>query len=260
MKITQMRNAAIVVETNGYGILVDPMLSQKGSLPPLKWLTKTRKRNPLTGLPANSGEILNKVTHCLITHCRRGHFDHLDRTGIKWLIIKDIPVYCTQDDAGYLRKKSLRTHIIKKSGTTSFLDGTISPVHCLHGRGIIGRFMVHGSGYFLKLPEQPSLYLAGDTILTDRIKDFIKQNKPDISIIPTGGAKLDIGGKIIMGIEDAVEFGSICEGIIIANHLEVLDHCPVSRTVLRDAVIANGIENKFKIPDDGETMVFNRKS
>src|SRR3712207_1589867 len=80
MKITQLRNATAVVDIGPYRILVDPMLAPKGALPPLK-LFDRRERNPVVDLPPVADALLASVTHCLITHCQKGHFDHLDRAG-----------------------------------------------------------------------------------------------------------------------------------------------------------------------------------
>ena len=71
MKITQLRNATILIEANGHGIVVDPMLGPKGGQLPFKWFTRNRRRNPLVNLPANGMEVLERTTHCLISHSRR---------------------------------------------------------------------------------------------------------------------------------------------------------------------------------------------
>jgi hypothetical protein len=106
MKITHLRNATVIVELGPYRILVDPMLAPRGSLPALK-LGGGRERNPTVGLPPGWSALLDTVTHCLITHCQKGHFDHLDRAGKRWLRERGIPVICTPHDAGYLRKRGL---------------------------------------------------------------------------------------------------------------------------------------------------------
>jgi L-ascorbate metabolism protein UlaG (beta-lactamase superfamily) len=76
MKITHLRNATIIVQVRDMRILVDPMLAPKNALPALKLLDGKRLRNPLVDLPGGTDEALASVTHCLITHCQKGHFDH----------------------------------------------------------------------------------------------------------------------------------------------------------------------------------------
>ena len=257
MKITQLRNATLVIEANDKVILVDPMLAPKGAIPALKYLTARRRRNPLVDLPENSHALLERVTHCLITHCQKGHFDHLDRAGAKWLRERNIPIYCMAGDASFLLKKGLKVLPLKEqSEEQGFLNGSIVPIPCVHGRGIVGSLMAHGYGYFVTLPDEPSLYIAGDTILTAAVEACLKNRKPDISVLPAGGARFDVGGDIIMGAEDILKASRISSGKIIANHLEALDHCPVTREDLVKMRAMENQENKLLIPDDGESLQF----
>jgi L-ascorbate metabolism protein UlaG (beta-lactamase superfamily) len=256
MKITQIRNATVVIKSGDNVILVDPMLATKGSIPSLKYFTKSKRRNPLVELPDQTDEFLKTVTHCLITHCQKGHFDHLDRAATKWLRENNIPVYCSQQDFDFLSKKGLDITALDINDKNNFLNGTVSLVPCLHGKGAIGKLMAHGYGYFIEFPNEPTLYISGDTILTSTVKNFVQTIQPDISLIPAGGARFDLGGDIIMGLEESIEFGEISKGKIIANHLESLDHCPVSRKEIRSEIKNRSWKNRFYTPDDGETLEF----
>lgn len=256
MKITQLRNATIVIQFNQQVILVDPMLAPQGSIPPLKYLTLQHRKNPLVALPKESDAILEKVTHCLITHCQKGHFDHLDRVGITWLREKAIPVYCPVDDVAYLEKKGLKVIPLSTETSNPFFSGSIDLIPCLHGRGLVGKMMAHGYGYVINIPNEPSLYLAGDTLLTDDVRHCITHHNPDITLIPAGGANMDIGGEIIMGLEDAISMGEITDKVVVANHLEALDHCPVQRNELQHAIHIRQWDDRYHIPADGETLEF----
>lgn len=256
MKITQIRNATIVLEYENQTILVDPMLAPKGSVPSLKYLTKNRIRNPIVELPPNTEELLQKVTHCLITHCQKGHFDHLDSTATKWLREKNIPVYCADEDLAYLQGKGLNAQGLQPTRNNMFLNGRIQLIPCVHGKGLIGKMMAHGYGYFIELPDAPTVYLTGDTILTNKVEQFIRSHEPEITVIPAGGAHFDIGDDIIMGLNEAIYVGQFSKKWVIANHLETLDHCPVTRKALRQEAIKQGIDHRFLIPNDGDTMCF----
>lgn len=256
MNITQIRNATVLIEWGDNRLLVDPMLASKGKIPSLKYATRKRQRNPVVELPVQSDELLASVTHCLITHCQKGHFDHLDRAAVKWLLKRNIPVYCMEDDATYLAQKGLNVHPLIPNSTQTFFNGLVTPVPCLHGKGIIGKWMAHGYGYVIDLPGEPSLYIAGDTILTETIKASVQRHKPDISIIPGGGARLDLGGEIIMGRGDVRAFVEHAEGRVLVNHLEALDHCPVTREQLRSDLADDIATGRVFIPEDGERIAF----
>ena len=195
------------------------------------------------------------MTHCLITHCQKGHFDHLDKAGAKWLRENNIPVFCSQQDEKFLNKKGLDVYILSNEKSNPFFDGDISLIPCVHGRGIIGSLMAHGFGYFIQQRNEPSVYLTGDTILTDVVRLSITVNQPDVVIIPAGGAQFDLGGEIIMGLEDAMIVGEIAKHQVISNHLESLDHCPVTRNELHQEIVNRGWGNRFHIPQDGETLL-----
>ncbi len=254
MKVTQIRNATMVIHVGDNVILIDPMLAPKGAIPTLKYVTANRRRNPLVDLPVGTDQILKKVTHCFITHCQKGHFDHLDRAGTKWLRDNNIPVYCSEQDGDFLKKKGLDVHVLSTTTDNPFLGGKVSLVPCVHGVGVIGKFMAHGYGFYFQLPNEPSLYASGDTILTSDVRNFIQLNQPDWLVIPAGGARFDIGGDIIMGLEEAMEVAAISEGQVIANHLESLDHCPVTRRDLQARINLKKMGERFHIPVDGEAV------
>jgi len=255
MKIQQIRNATLVIETKGHRILVDPMLAAKGALPPLRFFGATQ-RNPIVDLPESAACALEQVTHCLITHCQKGHFDHLDRAGKRWLRDRQIPVFCTQRDAPHLSGLGLNVQALPESGPAAFFDGVIHQVRCTHGRGLVGKLMEHGVGYLIDLPGEPSVYVAGDTVLTPRIREFVARHQPQVNVVPAGGARFDIGGDIIMGVDEVIEFTRIARGVVIANHLEAISHCPTSRADLTLAAVRAGVSDRLLVPADGQTLAF----
>lgn len=257
MNIQQLRNATLLVEHGRHRLLVDPMLAARGTLPPLR-IFGARQRNPIVELPASAATALESVTHCLITHCQMGHFDHLDRAGKRWLRERQIPVICTPRDAPYLAERGLNVQPLPAchAQPSPFLGGTLRTVPCVHGRGLVGRFMEHGVGYLIEWPDAPSLYMAGDTVLTPAVRDFVREHQPDISVVPAGGARFDLGGDIIMGIEEVIAFAGLSSGWVIANHLEAISHCPVTRDALRAAARKAGVDDRLLVPADGETLTF----
>ncbi len=258
MHITHLRNATIIIHSGAHHILVDPMLARKDALPPLRVFDGKRLRNPLLDLPANAGDALDQVTHCLITHCQKGHFDHLDRAGKRFLRERAIPVICTPHDAPYLARRGLNVQALdaQTDAPQVFLGGTIRTVRCTHGRGLVGALMEHGVGYLIALPGEPTLYLSGDTILSAAVRAAVERYQPAICVVPAGGARMDLGGEIIMGIDEVIEFSRIARGTVVANHLEALSHCPPSRAALAAAAELAGVRARLRIPADGERLAF----
>ena len=261
MLITQLRNATVLLEFQHagrpVGLLVDPMLAPRGSLPALRYLGTRRQRNPLVDLPAEADAALQRVTHALITHCQRGHFDHLDRAGKQFLRERQIPVLCMPHDAAYLAQRGLQVLPLAGEGRQPFaLGGHVTPVACTHGRGWVARFMEHGHGYLLELPGEPSVYLAGDTMLTPTVRDCLARLQPTVSVLPAGGARFDVGAEILMDAADMAEAAQLAHGTLVVNHLQALDHCPTTRAAVRQLAVDGGWADRLWVPEDGESRGF----
>ncbi|MBT0585254.1 MBL fold metallo-hydrolase [Alteromonas oceanisediminis] len=241
MKITQIRNATIIVESQDICMIVDPMMAKKSALPKLRYF-KSQLKNPLVDLPAEFSEFESRINCALITHCQKGHFDHLDRAGVRWLKEKQLVTFCTPRDASYLAKKGIHTHELEKKRSV-FFDGTIVQVPATHTSGWLTPFMEHGTGYFIQLPKAQSVYLMGDTILTDEIRKFVVEQQPDFIVAP-----------LLLNEEEILELASLFNGKVICNHMEALDHCRINRHDLRDLVASHALSHRYIIPRDGETI------
>lgn len=253
MRIHHLRNATMVIETNEKVILVDPMLGKKGTAGPTFTLFRFKpQRNPILDLPDNAFKIIDKTTHCLITHL---HPDHLDKVAEKLLKDKQTPVICSVKDAGVLKKRGLNVvQNVNYWEKTEFLGGTIEGIPAKHGYGFIAKPMGNVMGFFIKFPNEKSVYLSSDTIYTDAVDKVLNQYKPDISVVACGSAQLDIFKPLLMTMEDITKFIENSPGLAIANHLEAVNHCPTSRKALNSELTKLGLIEKTKIPYDGEVI------
>jgi hypothetical protein len=93
-------------------------------------------------------------------------------------------------------------------------------------------------------------------VLTPVVKQVLEKRRPDIAVLAAGSAQMDFGKPILMPMGEILEFIRRSPGIVIANHLEALNHCPVTRDELRAAVAQAGFTGKMHVPDDGEVLVF----
>lgn len=116
--------------------------------------------------------------------------------------------------------------------------------------------MANGVGFFLQLPNEPSIYISGDTVLTDDVKHVLNDMKQDITVVAAGEAQMDVGKALLMSGNDTLTFILLSPSKVIANHLEALNHCPLERKNLRNTLTANGLTDKVFIPEDGETLTF----
>ena len=263
MKLHHLRNATFVIESNEHNILVDPMLCEKHTLPPFSRIKYKAQRNPLVDLPNNASQVLNNVTHCLITHSQKWgiealtHTDHFDPAGRRFLQQRNIPVVCSKNDAAYMKKYNL-TVLAELSAWQSqpFLDGQIIAVPAMHGHTWIHALMANGIGFFLDLPDEPSIYITGDTVYTENIHRALVEFKPDIAVVAAGSASLDVGGPILMPLDEIMRFVETAPGMVLANHMGALNHCPTTRETLQQVLEEHGLLGKTIIPEDGDTVPF----
>ncbi|ANZ12628.1 TPA: MBL fold metallo-hydrolase [Vibrio parahaemolyticus] len=263
MKIHHLRSATFIIESGEKFILIDPMLGKKGSLPPFSVIKAKATKNPTVEMPSNADELLNKVTHTLITHSQTfgikalQHGDHLDPAGEAFLTDRNIPVATPAKDKAYLEKYGLTVKWgIEDWQTIDFLGGKLTAVPALHGHGWIHKVMANGVGFFLELPNEPSIYISGDTVLTDDVRRALNELKPDITVVAAGRARMDVGQPLLMSIDEVLEFVRLSPNKVIANHMEALNHCAVTRPILKEAIGKNGLSDKVLIPADGETLEF----
>jgi L-ascorbate metabolism protein UlaG (beta-lactamase superfamily) len=254
MDIHHIRHACMILTWKDHRILVDPCLSPKGHLPPYALFRERPRLNPLVDLPEGSDVFLDGTTAGLITHCRNGHLDHLDKKGIRLFAEKGVPVYCNAPDAAWLRRRSMDSVPLVMERENQVPFGTIIPVPARHGHGLIGWLMGKGAGYVIRFDEGPVLYLAGDTVLTDTVRQVLAEHQPDISVINAGTAVLDLGRPILMTLAEQLSFIEQSPGRVVAVHQDAFNHCRTTRAMLSDAVEQRGLKDKVFIPRDGEIL------
>ena len=263
MTIHHLRNATFIIESKERFILVDPMLGAKGSLPPFSRIKHKAQHNPLVELPSTAKGLLSKVTHTLITHSQKWgiealtHTDHFDSAGKNFLQKNQVPVATLKNDTPYMKKHNINvTTKLTYWDKKPFLDGYITAVPAKHGHGFIHKVMANGAGLFLELPNEPSLYISGDTVLTSDVKKALKTFSPDITVVAAGNASIDVGGDILMPIEEVLEFIQLSPKKVIANHLEALNHCPITRSQLKSELTKAKLLEKVSLTNDGESLLF----
>ncbi len=254
MRITLLRNAALLVEAADQRLLVDPSLGPAGNARPLSFLRSRPRRNPTAPLPDGAREQLAGITGGLVSHFRFGHTDHLDAEGKRLLAEAGVPVACQPGDARALRRAGIDARPVPPGGSVELFGGEVRTIPARHGHGLLGRLMGPGVGYLLRLPGEPSLYLSGDTVLTDDVRAALERERPDVAVMHAGGAQLDVGAPILMRLDEQLDFVRLAPGRVIAIHLEALDHCGITRADLGEALSQAGLSDRVDVPADGETV------
>ncbi len=262
MIIHHLRNATFAIQSGNTHILVDPMLGPKGSLPAFARFRHPPRPNPLVDLPKGAEAVLGRVNFCMVTHCQKWgvealtHTDHLDSEGMAFLANRNIPVACPEKDRRFMERKGIRVAAaLRYWQGLEFAGGNLTAVPARHGQGWIHGAMANGAGFFLELPNEPSIYISGDTVYTRDVDRALREMKPDIAVVAAGSASLDVGGPILMPEDEILRFVETAPGRVVANHLEALNHCPTSRKGLKARLAEADLGSKVLVPDDGDCLV-----
>ncbi len=247
MKIQLIRSATIKLYYAGQTILIDPYLAARYSRPSFTG----KSLNPLVDLPFSPEEVIIDIDLVIVSHMHSDHFD----PAAQELLPKAIPILCQPEDQKQIsRMRFSNTIPILDQINWKGIDITRTP--CQHGSGNVLAEMGSASGFILKADKEPTVYWVGDTIWFDGVEAAIMRNKPKIIITHSCGAEW---GDQVLILMDDVQTAAVCKfspnSVIVATHMEALDHATVSRVDLRQYATDHGISNEqLLIPADGETI------
>ena len=107
-------------------------------------------------------------------------------------------------------------------------------------------------GVIFKSNNEKTLYIAGDTIWYDEVKETIDKYKPEVIVINACGATVLNGERLIMHIDDVKEISNYAkESTIIASHMDTVSHLTVTREDIRKLQLKNVL-----VPEDNKILSF----
>ncbi|ENN89262.1 metal-dependent hydrolase [Rhizobium freirei PRF 81] len=246
MRLELLRNATLKINYGGHVLLIDPYFAPRHSLPSFTG----RSPNPMTELPRSIDDILQGVDLVIISHLHTDHFDSV----AKERVLKSLPILCQPGDEGSIREAGF-TDVTPLNAAAIWNDLTFTPRQGSHGLGPVVEKMGRVIGFTLEAAGEPTVYWAGDTVFYPPVAETIQQVSPDIIVTHSCGARWD-GDLIVMDAEQTIAVSRLApRAIVIATHMEALDHATITRQDLRQAANAAGIDSsRLLIPADGETL------
>ena len=246
MKLQLIRHASLWIEYAGVNLLLDPMFSDAGVNPPIMNSTNER-RNPMVPLPAPV-DAWTSPDAVLVTHL---HPDHWDGAAAAALDMS-LPVFCQPGDAGAFAAQGF-TSVTEIAAKWTWQGITMTRTSGQHGTGEIGQRMGQVSGFVLQAEGEPILYVAGDTIWCEDVRQALDAHRPDVTVVNAGGARFSVGGPITMDADDVIE---VCRYApytkVVAVHMETINHCLVTRADLHHRLEAENLLEQVSLPGDGE--------
>lgn len=261
MKIKQIRNATLKIEYAGKTFLIDPWLTGKGEfgsfadVPGFPFKVPDPMKNqipmPINGLPESVDKILAGVDYYLVTHI---HPDHIDCNMVDGTVgaplNKDVITLVQDDNDSAIFKKSgfKDVQLIDKIDIEGII---LTKTPTIHGKI---KPMCDACGVIFQAEGEKTLYLAGDTIWFEGVKQTLEKFNPDVVIMNTCAAELVGYGRLIMNDEDVDSVAqTVPNAELILSHMDNVSHATITRQSMRGLMAKRGIVDYF-MPADGETL------
>jgi L-ascorbate metabolism protein UlaG (beta-lactamase superfamily) len=247
ISITHIGGPTVLMEVGGWRLLTDPTFDPPGRKYKLGWWTSSRK---LAG-PAVAAGDLGPIDAVLLTHDH--HADNLDDAGRALLASAGV-VVTTASGAKRLGGGARGL----EAGATTRLDSPgkvpidVVATPCRHGPAGSGGITGDVIGFGLRWDGQQhgALWISGDTVLYDRVRQVVERVQIGTMVLHLGGVHFPMTGPLryTMTARDAVELcGLVRPRTVIPVHYEGWSH-------IREGKAA--IEEEFgRAPDEMQRSV-----
>jgi L-ascorbate metabolism protein UlaG (beta-lactamase superfamily) len=240
MRITHIGGPTALIEVGGWRILTDPTLDAPGRRYNFGWGTSSKK---LAG-PAVAADGLGAIDAVLLSHDH--HEDNLDPAG-RALLPSAGTVVTTQSGANRLAKQGAtnaqglapwQTTRLEAPGKTP-IEITATP--CRHGPPLSRPLVGDVIGFALRWDGQQhgAVWISGDTVLYDGVKEVPDRLTVGTAILHLGGVRFPISGPFhyTMTAQDAIELARLTRpATVIPIHYEGWKHFREGRDAIERAL------------------------
>lgn len=259
-QIQQIRNATAKIHYAGKTFLLDPFLAKKGRYPGFEGTFNSKLRNPLIELPMPAQEVLKGVDAIIVSHT---HLDHWDG-GDHRFIPKAMPLFVQHEADAKLIRGQGYTDVRILGENTMFEGVQLTRTGGQHGtdemysKKPLAEALGKAMGVVFQAPGAKTIYFVGDTVWRSDVDQTLATFKPDVIVLNAGEARM-VGytGSIIMGKDDVLHaYQAMPNATIVATHMDAINHMTLSRKELKEHVKQHGIEDRVRVPADGEILKF----
>ena len=182
MKVTYLGTASVLLEYGGLRIITDPVLDAPGKdyafgpwYAPKGWFRSNRTYE----VPDIE---LGDIDVALVSHDHHG--DNLDEAGRA--LLDGIPFVVTNPHAA----RRLGASGLAAGQSTGIDDVTITAAPARHGPRFTPQ-VNQVTGFVLSAPNEPTVWISGDTVLTDELRAALPAMGADVAIIHCGGVQFE---------------------------------------------------------------------
>jgi L-ascorbate metabolism protein UlaG (beta-lactamase superfamily) len=204
VSVTHIGGPTVLIEIGGWRILTDPTFDAPGRRYAFGWGTSSRK---LAG-PAIAASDVGRIDAVLLTHDH--HDDNLDAAGRALLPSAGVVVTTASGarrlGGGARGLTDWDTTVLDAPGRPA-IEVTATP--CRHGPPLSHPLVGDVIGFALRWDGQEDgvLWISGDTVLYDGVREVADRLQVDTAILHLGGVQFPITGPLryTMTAHDAVE-------------------------------------------------------
>jgi L-ascorbate metabolism protein UlaG (beta-lactamase superfamily) len=246
VRITHIGGPTTLIEVGGWRLLTDPTFDAPGRRYGFGWGASSRK----TAGPAIAARDLGPIDAILLTHDH--HADNLDDAG-RALLPSARVVITTVSGASRLgtNARGLAPWSTTRLDAADREGITITATPCRHGPRGLGFIAGDVIGFALAWAgqERGLLWLSGDTVLFDGVREISEQLDVGVAVLHLGSVRFPVTGPLryTMTADDAV---TVCRLLrphtVIPVHYEGWSHFSQGRSA-DEAAFASA-------PDVGETV------
>lgn len=251
--LTHLGGPTTLIDVDGWRILTDPTFDAPGRRYTFGWGTSSVK---VAG-PAQPPEVVGPVDVVLLSHDQ--HADNLDDAG-RALLARAGTVITTVPAARRLALRNARG-LADWESTTLHEPGRpplkITATPGRHGpkfsRPIAGKvngFALHRLG-----EDTAALWMSGDTVLYDGLREVAQRIPVDVALLHLGGVRFGLTGPIrfTMTAHDAVELIRLLQPrVVVPVHYEGWTHFRDPESVARQTLSKSDIGERVRWLTPGE--------
>jgi L-ascorbate metabolism protein UlaG (beta-lactamase superfamily) len=237
-------------------ILVDPILADAGTEAPIFFSNDIKV--PMIPLPIDKHRLIASIDAVLVTHY---HPDHFDQEAER-ILPKDTLIFCQPYDEAALRKKGF-TNLKVVSDAVEWRGLVITRFPASHYPGANGEPPFGESSSYLLRTKNDSVFITGDAILDDRLKISLDRARPNVILANTGECQFSKPNPVLSpGVPMTLTVGELRQMVamlpdakIVAVHMDAINHCPLTKNALREAMTAEIKAGRLVVPNEGDVAI-----
>jgi L-ascorbate metabolism protein UlaG (beta-lactamase superfamily) len=261
MNIQQIRNATVRINYGGKSFLIDPWLMDKDAMgcfadTPFRCVDQSKENipMPMCALPMPVKDILRGVDAYVITHVHPDHLDIEADGTVGRVLDKNTPVFVQSPEDAQVLLRSGFSDVTVLYENSGFVDVRLIKTPGRHGTKIP---CGPSCGVIFQALGEKTLYIVGDTIWYDAVRNTLERFLPDVIIVNACAAELRNEGRLIMDDADVAAVHMACpKAMIVISHMDTVSHASITRKDMRRFLHERELEANTVIPEDGEILSF----